>query len=223
MTAPIRILLVDDQDLVRKGFSLILGSEDDFEVVGEAADGEEAVAKVHELHPDVVLMDVQMPGTDGLEATRRVVADSSARVLVLTTFDREDYLFAALRAGASGFVLKNTDADSLVSAVRVIASGQALLSPAVTHRVVEHFARSSGQTYRPQLLAELTERELDVLRCLARGMSNVEIAENLVVSEATVKTHVSHILTKTGVRDRVQAVILAYESGLNQPGGVPLD
>lgn len=216
--SPCRVLLADDQALVRSGFRLILDVEDDLEVVGEAADGEQAVAAAADLRPDVVLMDVQMPVLDGIAATERITAAGTGRVLVLTTFDRDDYLFAALRAGASGFLLKNADPDDLVEAVRAVAGGHALLAPEVTRRVIERFASPSGAAYRPELLATLTDREREVLSWMARGRSNAEIAEELVLGEATVKTHVSRVLLKLGVRDRVQAVVLAYESGLVTPG-----
>lgn len=215
----VRVLLADDQDLVRAGFRLILSTEPGIEVVGEAADGEQAVDRTAALHPDVVLMDVQMPRVDGLAATRRIVADGVARVVVLTTFDRDDYLFEALRAGASGFLLKNAHPESLVEAVRVVARGDALLSPEVTRRVLDRFATKAPAAQRPDLVDQLTERELEVLRLMARGASNAEIAERLVVGEATVKTHVSRVLMKLGLRDRVQAVVFAYESGVVTPGG----
>ncbi len=213
-----RVLLVDDQALVRGGFRMILEVEPDLEVVGEAADGAHGVAEAARLRPDVVLMDVQMPGLDGIAATARVVAAGTGRVVVLTTFDSDEHLFAALRAGASGFLLKNADPDDLVAAVRAVARGHALLAPEVTRRVVERFAAPSGAAFRPELLADLTERERGVLLLLARGLSNAEIAAELFLGEATVKTHVSRVLLKLGVRDRVQAVVLAYESGLVRPG-----
>ncbi|ROP43756.1 response regulator [Pseudokineococcus lusitanus] len=213
-----RVLLVDDQALVRGGFRMILEVEPDLEVVGEAADGAHGVAEAARLRPDVVLMDVQMPGLDGIAATARVVAAGTGRVVVLTTFDSDEHLFAALRAGASGFLLKNADPDDLVAAVRAVARGHALLAPEVTRRVVERFAAPSGAAFRPELLADLTERERGVLVLLARGLSNAEIAAELFLGEATVKTHVSRVLLKLGVRDRVQAVVLAYESGLVRPG-----
>ncbi|WP_052129202.1 response regulator [Clavibacter michiganensis] len=231
--AAIRVLLVDDQALVRAGFRVILESEDGIEVVGEAADGEEGVRLATALAPDVICMDVQMPRVDGLEATRRIVADPSitAGVLMLTTFDREDYLFTALDAGASGFVLKSASPESLVEAVHVIARGDALLSPDVTRRVIERFGRGSGApdddapaaAAAPTIptdprVATLTDRELEVLRLLAEGLANAEIAERLYLGEATVKTHVSRLLLKLGVRDRVQAVVFAYERGIVVPG-----
>ncbi|SDQ78491.1 response regulator transcription factor [Quadrisphaera sp. DSM 44207] len=214
----VRVVLVDDQDLVRTGFRMILGVEPDLQVVGEAADGAAAVALVRATAPDVVLMDVQMPGVDGLTATREVVATTCSAVVVLTTFDRDDYLFAALEAGASGFLLKNAGPEELVAAVRLVAAGEALLDPAVTRRVIERFAARPGRAARPDLLTALTEREREVLVLLARGWSNAEIAQCLVLSEATVKTHVSHLLAKLGLRDRVQAVVHAYETGLVAPG-----
>ncbi|EFQ83453.1 response regulator receiver domain protein [Aeromicrobium marinum DSM 15272] len=214
MTDPVRVLLVDDQELVRTGFSMILATESDIEVVGEARDGAEAVQRVAELAPDVVLMDVQMPGTDGISATEQIVAAGGApKVLILTTFDDDAHLFAALQAGASGFLLKNCPPDDLVQAIRLAAEGHSLLAPEVTQRVI---ARSTSRA-APEAdgrLDELTERERDVLVLLARGHSNAEIAGELYVSAATVKSHVSHILAKLEVRDRVQAVILAFENGL---------
>ncbi|SIN84243.1 response regulator [Agromyces cerinus] len=227
----IRVLVVDDQSLVRGGFRTILDSEDGIEVVGEAANGEEAIDAVAALSPDVVCMDVQMPGMDGLEATRRITADeaSAAAVLVLTTFNREDYLFAALEAGASGFLLKNSSPEQLIEAVQVVARGDALLSPDVTRRVIEAVAsragrasaapadsaESTGSEPKPSPeLDTLTDREREVLEQLAAGLSNAEIAERLWVGEATVKTHVSKVLMKLGLRDRVHAVVYAYEHGV---------
>jgi DNA-binding NarL/FixJ family response regulator len=219
VTPALRVVLVDDQDLVRTGFRLILSVEDDIEVVGEAADGDSAVELVDRLRPDVVLMDVQMPGTDGVRATERIVGAGDAAVVMLTTFDRDDYLFDALQAGASGFLLKNARPEELVAAVRTAAAGQALLAPEATRRVIARFTGSSGAVYRPDLLAGLTDREREVLEAVARGHTNAEIAGQLHLGEATVKTHVSRVLAKLGVRDRVQAVVLAYESGLVAPGG----
>lgn len=216
---PIEVLIVDDQALVRAGFRMILDAETDIVVVGEAGDGEEALATARHRPPDVVLMDVRMPRMDGIDATRLLVAEGSkSRVLVLTTFDEDAYINDALRAGASGFLLKDTPPEQLVEAIRVIAAGEALLSPSVTRRVIEEFARRPSQT--PQLPAgydELTAREREVLELVARGMSNGEIARHLVLGETTVKTHVAHVLAKLHLRDRVQAVVLAYESGLVRP------
>ncbi|HMC53025.1 MAG TPA: response regulator transcription factor [Acidimicrobiales bacterium] len=218
----IRILVVDDQALVRSGFHLILDSEPDFEVVGEAGDGEEAIDRARQLHPDVVLMDVRMPRMDGVEATRRLAADGTTRVLILTTFDLDEHLFAAVRAGASGFLLKDVPPDELASAVRAVARGDALIEPRMTRRLLLEFARQPVPD-RPAatpagLEDQLTSRELEVFHAVARGRSNAEIAQELYISETTVKTHVAHILTKLGLRDRIQAVVLAYESGLLPPG-----
>ncbi|MER7891325.1 response regulator transcription factor [Micromonospora sp. NPDC094482] len=222
---PIRVLLADDQHLVRTGFRVILEVEEDIEVVGEAADGERAVSMTRAVRPDVVLMDVQMPGVDGLEATRRITGTDDPdgpAVLILTTFDRDDYLFAALRAGASGFLLKNGTPEALVEAIRVLARGDGLLAPEITRRVIATFARP-GAAADPRTgeaaLDELTPRERDVLARLARGASNAEIAAELHLGEATVKTHVSRVLAKLGLRDRVQAVVFAYEHGVVRPGG----
>jgi DNA-binding NarL/FixJ family response regulator len=218
----IRILLVDDQELVRAGFRVMLSSRPGFEVVGEAGDGERAIALARELRPDVICMDVQMPVLDGLEATRRLVADpeSTGSVLVLTTFDDDDSVFRALEAGASGFLLKTASPEQLAEAVAVLAAGDALLAPAVTRRVIERFgAGAPAAAPVPVALPELTEREADVFRLLARGLSNGEIGAELHVGEATVKTHVSNVLLKLGVRDRVQAVVRAYESGFARPAG----
>ena len=213
----IRVLLVDDQTLVRTGFRLILGSEPDIDVIGDAADGQEGIELGRRLRPDVVLMDIRMPKVDGIEATRRLTGASRAtKVVILTTYDLDEYVFDALRAGASGFILKDAPADQLVNAVRVAAGGDALLAPSVTRRLVEEFARRKPRADVP--LADLTARELEVLKLMARAMSNAEIAERLVVSEGTVKTHVARILDKLECRDRVQAVVAAYESGLVQPG-----
>jgi DNA-binding NarL/FixJ family response regulator len=215
------VLLVDDQAMVRAGFRMILETEDDIEVVGEAEDGGKAIVAAESTQPDVVLMDVQMPVMDGLEATRRIVAaaqDGRPRVLILTTFERDEYIFESLRAGASGFLLKNAPPEDLIDALRVVAAGDALLAPSVTRRIIAEFARQPVSVPRSLDLSQLTEREVGVLRLLSRGLSNAEIAEALYVGEATVKTHVSNILTKLNLRDRVQAVVLAYESGLILPG-----
>jgi DNA-binding NarL/FixJ family response regulator/class 3 adenylate cyclase len=218
----VRILIVDDQALVRAGFRMILEAENDIEVVGEAADGGEAVAAWERLEPDVVLMDVRMPEMDGIEATRRMLEQGETRtkVVMLTTFDMDEYVYDALKAGASGFLLKDVPPEQLVSGIRSVASGDALLAPSVTRRVVEEFVRRPPDSVRkpPENLGELTARELEVLKLLARGLSNAEIATALFVSETTVKTHVAHVLMKLDLRDRVQAVVLAYESGLVQPG-----
>jgi len=215
----IRVLLADDQSLVRAGFRLILKAEPGIEVVGEAADGAEAVTLAGELAPDVVLMDIRMPGLNGIEATKRIVGDPerTPRVLVLTTFDLDEYVYEALSSGASGFLLKDAPEEQLIAGIRIVADGGSLFSPAVTRRLIERFA-AARPTATPPGVAELTPRELAVLRLLARGQSNAEIAAELVVSEHTAKTHVAHILAKLALRDRVQAVVLAYESGLVQPG-----
>ncbi len=212
----IGVLLVDDQVLVRSGFRLILDSEPDITVVGEASDGAEAVRRARELRPDVVLMDIQMPGVDGLEATARMAdLDPTPAVLVLTTFERDEYVFGAIRNGASGFLLKNAPPAQLVEAVRVVAAGDSLLSPSVTRRIIEAVATAPPSSATPDpALERLTEREVEVLRLMSTGMSNTEIAEDLVVGEATVKTHVSNVLMKLGVRDRVQAVVWAFEHGV---------
>jgi DNA-binding NarL/FixJ family response regulator len=216
----IRVLLADDQSLVRAGFRMILKAEPDIEVVGEAGDGNEAIAKGERLAPDVVLMDVRMPNLDGIEATRRITARPDApRVLVLTTFDRDQYVYEALRAGASAFLLKDAPEHQLVAAIRVVAEGGSLFAPAVTRRLIERFAQDAGTIVAPPAFEELTARELEVLRLVARGLSNAEIASELVVSEHTTKTHVASILQKLDLRNRVQAVVLAYESGLVRPGG----
>ncbi|HEV2370292.1 MAG TPA: response regulator transcription factor [Acidimicrobiales bacterium] len=217
----IRLLVVDDEALVRSGFRLILQSERDFDVVGEAADGAAAVAEALRLRPDVVLMDVRMPRMDGVEATRRLVEASDTKVLILTTFDLDAYLFDAVRAGASGFLLKDVPPDDLIDAVRAVARGNALIEPRMTRRLLDEFARQPvpGAPTPVAALASLTQRELEVLRAVARGLSNSEISDELYISETTVKTHVAHILTKLGLRDRIQAVVLAYESGLVTAGG----
>jgi len=210
----IRVLVADDQSMVRSGFRLLLSREPDIEVVAEASNGREAVEKAGRFGPTIVLMDIRMPELDGLEATRRILAaDPAARVLILTTFDLDEYVYEALRAGASGFVLKDDPAEQLLTAIRTVAGGEALLSPAITRRVIERFA-SIPQPRHQKELEELTERELDVLRLIARGLSNVEIGQELYISDTTVKTHITHILQKLDLRDRVQAVVLAYESGL---------
>jgi DNA-binding NarL/FixJ family response regulator len=217
----IRILVADDQTLVRAGFRAILESQDDLEVVGEAEDGAEAVALARELRPDLVLMDVRMPGLDGIEATRRLLAngDTPPRILMLTTFDLDEYLYSAMKAGASGFLLKDAPRDQLLAAVRTVAAGDALLAPALVRRLVEDFVRRPPPgTRTPAELDELTEREVEVLTLIARGLANAEIAARLFVSEATVRTHVTHILAKLDLRDRIQAVVLAYETGLIRPG-----
>ena len=222
-----RVLLVDDQALIRMGFRMLIDSTDDLEVVGEAQDGQGALDQTAALHPDVVLMDVRMPGMNGIEATTRIVEEHpDVRVLVLTTFDLDEYAFAALRAGASGFLLKDAAPDELAAAVRAVASGEAVVSPRITRRMLELFAghlpgpdgTTDPDAPHPRLAA-LTPREVEVLREVAEGLSNLEIAERLFLSEATVKTHVGRILAKLGVRDRVQAVVLAYETGLVRAGG----
>ena len=235
----IRVLLVDDQALVRAGFRMILDAEDDIEVVGEASDGEQAVFSAQQFKPDVILMDVRMPNMDGIEATRKIVSAETngaapagaedadpaldrPRVLMLTTFELDEYVYESLRAGASGFLLKDVPADQLVAGIRVVAEGEALLAPSVTKRLISDFsaarAAKAAEENPPAGLDELTTREMEVFKLIARGMSNSEIAGELVVSETTVKTHVARILMKLGLRDRVQAVVLAYESGLVQPG-----
>ena len=216
----ISVIIADDQELVRTGFRAILGSEPDIEVVGEAGDGRQAIEAAGRLSPDVVLMDIRMPILDGLEATRRIVTnpDSKPRVLILTTFDLDEYVYEALRSGASGFLLKDNPAEQLITAVHVVAEGEALLAPSVTRRLIAEFARHRPPAEKPGLLASLSGRELEVLKLVARGLSNGEIAEELYVAETTVRTHVGRILTKLGLRDRVQAVVLAYETGLVQPG-----
>jgi DNA-binding NarL/FixJ family response regulator len=222
MTAPLRVVVADDQALVRTGFRMIL-TADGIEVVGEATNGAEAIDAVRRTRPDVVLMDIRMPEMDGLEATRRILtgASSEPRVIMLTTFDLDHYVYAALSAGASGFLLKDVTPEHLVAAVRMVRSGDALLAPAITRRLVERFAGRSAETATIHRdLSTLTPRELEVLRLLARGLSNAELAADLHLSEATVKTHVARILAKLGLRDRVQAVVVAYETGLVSPSGV---
>ena len=216
-----RILIADDQALMRTGFRMILDAQEDLEVVGEAIDGADAIRQFERLGPDVVVMDVRMPTMDGIEATRRLSAlERPARVLILTTFDLDEYVYEALRAGASGFLLKDTPPEQLVDAIHVVARGDALLSPSITRRVIEEFVAHPPDSMRkpPPELEELTARELEMLRYLARGLSNAEIAKEAFVSETTVKTHVARILMKLRIRDRVQAVVLAYESGIVQPG-----
>ncbi|HVR78611.1 MAG TPA: response regulator transcription factor [Acidimicrobiia bacterium] len=220
----IRILIADDETLVRSGIRLIIESQSDLEVVGEAPDGAQAALMARELKPQVVLMDVQMPIADGVEATRRILRSGvpHVRVLMLTTFDRDEYLYNAMHAGASGFLLKSAPPEQLVNAIRVVAAGDALLAPAITRRLIEDFVKRPPPGSRaPDELENLTQRETEVLQHIAEGLSNAEIAEQLFLSEGTIKTHVNHILTKLGLRDRVQAVVLAYESGLVRPGHKP--
>jgi DNA-binding NarL/FixJ family response regulator len=213
----IRVLVADDQSMVRAGFRMLLGGEEDIEVVAEASNGLEAVEKAARFDPTVLLMDIRMPELDGLEATRRIIAaDKSARILILTTFDLDEYVYEALRAGASGFVLKDDPPEQLLAAIRTVAAGDALLSPAITRRVIDQFTRVPRPT-PPKELGELSEREREVFRLIARGLSNAEIGQELYISETTVKTHVTHILQKLGLRDRVQAVVLAYQTGLFEP------
>jgi DNA-binding NarL/FixJ family response regulator len=217
-----RIVVADDHQVVRNGFAELLGTQEDFDVVGTAADGAEAVSICRRLTPDIVLMDVRMPGTDGIEATRQLAGDDNApRVIILTTFDLDEYVYDALRAGASGFLLKDVTAERLFDAVRVVADGEALLAPGVTRRLISEFAalRPRADDAPRAALAELTPRETEVLRLVAEGLSNPEIAARLVVTEETVKTHVSRVLRKLGLRDRTQAVVMAYESGLVVPRG----
>jgi DNA-binding NarL/FixJ family response regulator len=218
----VRVLLVDDQALIRAGFRMILEAEEGIEVVGECADGTQAIDSVARLKPDVVLMDIRMPEMDGIEATRRIVqtdGEGPVRVLMLTTFDLDEYVYDALRAGASGFLLKDVPAEQLVAGIRLVAQGEALLAPSVTRRLIQEFSRSAPRREEaPVALEELTPREVEVFGLIARGLSNAEIAAELVVSETTVKTHVARVLMKLGVRDRVQAVVLAYESGVVSPG-----
>ncbi|GGW62481.1 DNA-binding response regulator [Streptomyces lucensis JCM 4490] len=218
----IRVLIADDQQMVRQGFTVLLDTKPDIHVVGQAVDGRDAIARVAELVPDVVLMDIRMPELGGIEATRRITAEHPGiRVLVLTTFDLDEYVYEALRAGAAGFLLKDASADQLAEAVRVVAAGDALLAPGVTRRLIAEFSRLDGSPRAPlkQRVGDLTERETEVLALIARGLSNAEIAERLVVAEQTVKTHVSRMLVKLGLRDRTQAAVFAYESGLVRPGG----
>lgn len=223
----IRVLLADDQAMVRTGFRMILESDDAIEVVGEAADGAEAVRQTRRLQPDLVLMDVQMPGMDGIEATRQIVASTGdsafrpPRVVILTTFEWDASLFGSLRAAASGFLLKNAPPEDLIAAVKIVAAGDSLLAPSVTRRLIAEFARQPAPTAPSPALANLTERECEVLTLIARGLTNAEIAIALYVGEATVKTHVSSMLAKLGLRDRVQAVVFAYESGLIRAGADP--
>ncbi|MEU8631050.1 response regulator transcription factor [Amycolatopsis sp. NPDC048633] len=215
----IRVVVVDDQELMRVGFRMVLGAQADIDVVGEAGDGAQAIRLAEELRPDVVLMDVRMPVLDGVEATKRIVADGTARVLVMTTFDLDEYVYSALQGGASGFLLKDTQPGHLVSALRAVASGDAVVSPSVTRRLLDRFVGTGGAPMRDTAeLDVLTDREREVLVLIAKGMSNLEIAEALFLSEATVKTHVGRILSKLDLRDRVQAVVLAYETGLARPG-----
>jgi DNA-binding NarL/FixJ family response regulator len=217
----IRLLLVDDQPLVRAGLRMVFEPEADVEIVGEAANGEEAVRLAGELRPDVVLMDVRMPRLDGIQATRRTLdgaRDGATRVLVLTTFDHDEYVYEALHAGASGFLLKDAPPEAIVAAVRGVAAGDALLAPSITRRLIEDYSRSRRSPAPPPGLGDLTEREHQVLRLVARGLSNAEIAARLHLGESTVKTHVGHVLSKLELRDRVQAVVLAYEAGIVEPG-----
>jgi len=219
----IRVLIADDQSMVRAGFRMLLSGEQDIEVVAEARDGLEAVAKAARFDPTVILMDIRMPELDGLEATRRIIAaNDAARILILTTFGLDEYVYEALRAGASGFVLKDDPPEQLIAAVRTVAGGDALLSPAITKRVIKQFTRLRRPA-PPKELDELTAREQDILRLIADGLSNSEIGKRLYISETTVKTHVTHILQKLGLRDRVQAVVLAYQTGLfeKRAAGVP--
>jgi DNA-binding NarL/FixJ family response regulator len=218
----IRVLIADDQSMVRAGFRMLLGGEDGIEVVAEASNGLEAVEKAERFDPTVVLMDIRMPELDGLEATRRILAtDSDARILILTTFDLDEYVYEALRAGASGFVLKDDPPEQLIAAVRTVSAGDALLSPTITKRVIREFARIPRPS-PPKELDDLSERERDVFRLIARGLSNAEIGQELYISETTVKTHVTHILQKLDLRDRVQAVVLAYQAGFFEPEPEPV-
>ncbi len=214
----ISVVIADDQRLVRAGFRVILAGEPDISVVGEAADGVEAVELTRALSPDIVLMDIRMPNMDGLAAARQILSDSGCRVLILTTFDADEYVYETLRMGASGFLLKDAPPDQLIGAVRCVAAGNALIDPSITRRLIGRFAHAvRPSALQPQQLKDLTARELDVLRLVARGLANAEIAAELVVEESTVKTHVSRILLKLGLRDRVQAVVIAYESGFVRP------
>jgi DNA-binding NarL/FixJ family response regulator len=213
----IRVLVADDQSMVRAGFRMLLAGEEDIEVVAEASNGLEAVDKAVRFHPSVVLMDIRMPELDGLQATQRILAaDNAARILILTTFDLDEYVFEALKAGASGFVLKDDSPEQLIAAIRTVANGEALLSPTITRRVIQKFVRTS-RPGPPIELEELSERERDVFRLMVRGLSNAEIGSELYISETTVKTHVTHILQKLKLRDRVQAVVVAYQTGLFEP------
>jgi DNA-binding NarL/FixJ family response regulator len=213
----IRVLVVDDQSMVRAGFRMLLSGQEDIEVVAEASNGRDAVSQAARFHPTVVLMDIRMPELDGLEATRRILAaDPDAHVLILTTFDLDEYVYEALRAGASGFVLKDDPAEQLIAAVRTVAAGDSVLSPSVTKRVIKQFVRIPRPD-PPKELEELTARELEIFRLIADGLSNGEIAQELYISETTVKTHITHILQKLNLRDRVQAVVLAYQTGLFDP------
>jgi DNA-binding NarL/FixJ family response regulator len=215
----IRVLVADDQSMVRAGFRMLLAGEEDMEVVAEASNGLEAVDKAARFHPGIILMDIRMPELDGLQATRRILAaDKAARILILTTFDLDEYVFEALRSGASGFVLKDDSPEQLIAAIRTVASGDALLSPAITKRVIQKFARTPRPD-PPKELDELSERERDVFRLMTSGLSNAEIGKQLYISETTVKTHVTHILQKLNLRDRVQAVVLAYQTGLFEAPG----